>query len=196
MGKTVLTCKPWFKHEATIYWAFTHIENPESLANVTLAQTVHVADYQIWHRRLGHLNEQALMKMPQCPKSFLRKIQKRKNRPVCSGCMEGKMVLRSFPESESRAKENFELIHSDLKSLPIASYHKYRYFIVFIDDKSSGHWIQCLKLKSDTKKAIKQFEALVRVQYKKIIHQWCIDGGGRICKSQFRRYTQRSWHSC
>jgi hypothetical protein len=90
MGQTVLSCKPWFKHEATVYWAFTHIENPESLADVALAQTMHVADYQIWHNCLSHLNDQALMKMHQCTKKFLNKLQKHKNRPLVLVAWKGK----------------------------------------------------------------------------------------------------------
>ena len=74
------------------------------------------------------------------------------------------MNSKSFPNSESRAKEIFDLIHLDLKFLSISSYHKYRYFIVFVDDKSSHYWLQCLRLKSDTKHAIKQFAALVKTQ--------------------------------
>lgn len=94
--------------------------------------------------------------------------------------MEGKMTSKSFPDSETRASECFELIHSDLKSLPVDSYHKYKYFIVFVDDKSLAYWIQCLKLKSDATKAITNFEALVRVQYKSTIRRWHIDAGGEF----------------
>ena len=57
--KTILSCTPHEKSDDTIYWwAFTHIENPKSLADVVMS--IHVADYQIWHRHLGHMNDQAL----------------------------------------------------------------------------------------------------------------------------------------
>ena len=180
-GKTIMSCTPHFKVEDTIYWAFTHIENSESMQLVNVAMSIHIADYQIWHRRLGHMNNQALMKMPHCTTNFPKEIYKHKFSPeICSGCMEGKMMSKSFPDSESRASKNFELIHLDLKSLPVDSYHKYKYFIVFVDDKSSAYWIQCLKLKSDTSKAITNVEALVRVQYKSMICRWHIDAGGEF----------------
>lgn len=176
--KTIMSCHPHKKSDDTIYWAFTHIEGPESLADV--AMSVHVADYQIWHRRLGHMNDQALLKLPHCTVNFPKQVYKRKNQPLCSGCMEGKMASKSFPDSDLRATENFELIHLDLKDLPVASYHKYKYFIVFVDDKTSAYWIQCLKLKSDASKAITDFEAHVRVQYKSTIRRWRIDAGGEF----------------
>ena len=166
-GKTIISCMPWHKHEETVYWACTHIENPESLMDITVS--MHTADYQIWHRHLGHMSEQALFKMPQNTKDFPSKLLKHRNEPLCSGCMEGKMTFKSFPDSKSQANECFELIHSDLKSFPITSYHKYRYMILFVDNKSSHYWVQCLHLKSDAKKTIKQFDAMVKTQYRSII---------------------------
>ena len=148
-GKTIMSCTPHEKSDDTIYWAFTHIENPESLADVMMS--VHVTDYQIWHRHLGHMNDQALKKLPKCTINFPKEIS-----------------------------ENFELIHSDLKTLPVDSYHKYKYFIVFVDDKILAYWIQCLRLKSDASKAITDFEVHVKVQYKVTICHWCIDAGGGI----------------
>ena len=156
----------------------SHIENPESLADV--AMSVHVTDYQIWHRHLGHMNNQALKKLPKCTVNFPKETYKHKTQPLCSGCMEGKMASKSFPDSDSRASKNFELIHLDLKTLPMDSYHKYKYFIVFVDDRTLAYWIQCLKLKSDAFKAITDFEVHVRVQYKVTIHCWCIDAGGEF----------------
>jgi len=65
--------------------------------------------------------------------------------PICPGCAEGKMKSRSFPESQSHATSLFELVHSDLKSLLVESYHRFKYFIVFIDDKSSHMWTANLR---------------------------------------------------
>lgn len=58
-----------------------------------------------------------------------------------------------YPPSDRRAKAPFELIHSDLKSFPFESYHKFRYVIVFYDDFSSNAWTIPLKKKSDAVKA-------------------------------------------
>jgi len=79
--------------------------------------------------------------------------------PICPGCAQGKMKSRLFPESQSHAMRLFELIYLDLKSLPVKSYHRFKYFIVFIDDKSSHIWTANLRKKSDASKAIKNFKA-------------------------------------
>jgi len=66
----------------------------------------------------------------------------------------------------------FELIHSDLKSLPVEFYHRFKYFIVFIDDKSLHMWMANLRKKSDVSKAIKKFEAMARIQHGATIKRW------------------------
>jgi len=87
-------------------------------------------------------------------------VQTPKFIPICPGCAQGKIKSRSFPESQSHATRLFELIHLDLKSLPVESYHKFKHFIVFIDDKSLHMWMANLRKKSDASKAIKNFEAM------------------------------------
>ena len=94
--------------------------------------TMYVADYWTWHKCLGHMSEQAFRQMDNA-KDFPH-IKIPKSTPICPGCAQGKMASKSFPDSQSRATANFELIHSDLKELPTISYHKYKYFIIFVDD--------------------------------------------------------------
>ena len=54
------------------------------------------------------------------------------------------MPAASHPLSDTWATEAFKQIHSDLKSFPELSYHKYKYFIVFLDDYTSLAWVLLL----------------------------------------------------
>jgi len=99
-------------------------------------------------------------------------VQTLKFIPICPSCAKGKMKFRSFPESQSCATRLFELVHSDLKSLPVESYHWIKYFIIFIDDKSLHMWTANLRKKSDVSKAIKNFEAMARIQHGATIKRW------------------------
>lgn len=92
----------------------------------------------------------------------------------------GKMPSKAFPPTQSRAKAPFELIHSDLKEFPVISYHKYKYFISFLDDFTSHAWVIMLGKKSAAVKAIRQFTALVKNQYSSSIKRWWFDGGGEF----------------
>jgi len=110
-------------------------------------------------------------------------VQTLKFIPVCPGCAKGKMKSRSFLESQSHATRLFELIHLDLRSLLVESYHRFKYFIVFIDDKFSHMWTANLRKKSDVSKAIKNFEAMARIQHGATIKRWQIDQGGEFINS-------------
>ncbi|KAJ3016243.1 hypothetical protein NUW54_g845 [Trametes sanguinea] len=91
------------------------------------------------HRRLGHPSKDVLRHAREHVADFPT-IEFPKEEPLCRGCAEGKMPLRSFPPSTRRASQPFELIHSDLKSFPVDSYHKYKYAIMFLDDHTSHAW--------------------------------------------------------
>jgi len=149
--KIAMQCLPVQRLD-TIYWVKTQTV---MLAKVNV-MTVYIADYDIWHKWLGYVSPKALSKMPTSTQKFPW-VQTPKFIPICPGCAQGKMKSRSFPESQSHAMRLFELVHLDLKSLPVEFYHRFRYFIVFIDDKSSHMWMANLRRKSDVSKAIKKW---------------------------------------
>jgi len=103
----------------------------------------------------------------------------------CPGCAQGKMPNKAFPPTKTRATEPFELIHSDLKSFPIDSYHKFRYAIVFFDDYSSHAWTINLKTKDTALHATKHFLAMVETQYKTVVRGWMSDAGGEFKSKAF-----------
>ena len=98
----------------------------------------------------------------------------------CRGCSQGKMTSSSFPESTTQATAPFDLIHMDLKMIPILSYHKYKYIITFLDDHTSHGWITLLENKSDTYKAIDHFIVMVDTQYKSRVWAFMSDFGGEF----------------
>ena len=76
-------------------------------------------------------------------------------------------------------------IHSDLKSFPEPSYHKYKYFIVFLDDYTSFAWVTLLRDKASAITALKQWLALIKNQYDSTIKEWMSDAGGEYKSDAF-----------
>jgi len=132
-----------------------------------------------WHKCLGHMSEQASRQLMDNTKDFPC-VKIPKSTPICPGCAQGKMASKAFPDSQSRAIANFELIHLDLKELPMILYHKYKYFIIFVNDQSGSMFTFNLQQKSDTFVAMKAFKAYVRIQQGKTIRRWCFDAGGEF----------------
>jgi hypothetical protein len=132
------------------------------------------------HHQFGHPSKDILRQASGNTKNFPSGISYPKNNPVFKRCAEGKMPAQAFPKSDSRATKLFEKIHMDLKSMPVVSCHKYKYFIVFYDNFTSHGWTMNLKLKSEAKKAIRQFNTMVKNQHKTSIISVQIDGGGEF----------------
>ena len=65
------------------------------------------------------------------------------------------------------------------------SYHKYKYFITFVDDFSSFVWIVCLCKKLDAIAALKQFLAIIQNQHSLCIREWMSDAGGEYKSDAF-----------
>ena len=128
-------------------------------------KTIFSVDFEALHRRLAHPSNDVLRKAGRHIKDFPH-VQILKEH-ICPGCAQGKMTNKSFPPSNIRASEPFEVIHSDLKSFPIESYRKYKYSIVFYDNYTSHAWTVNLRSKDAALFATKHFLAMVETKYKK-----------------------------
>jgi transposase InsO family protein len=170
----MLTCKP-ISFSQNVYWLDASVTDVQAKASVF--NTIYSADYDLLHRRLGHPSKDVLSNAKSKMKGFPQDLQIPTDTPVCPGCVQGKMPASSHPPSATRVKAAFERIHSDLKSFPVESYHKYKYFVSFLDDFSSFAWIVLLRDKASAILALKQFLAMVRNQYNTTIKEWMSDAG-------------------
>jgi Integrase core domain len=171
-----MTLKPHMVRQI-IYWLNAW---HSATSNLVASLTIHEVNYNPMHCQFGHPSKDILRRASGNTKNFPSGISYLKNNPVCKGCAEGKMPSQAFPKSDSQATKPFEKIYMDFKSMPVVSYHKYKYFIVFYDDFTSHGWTMNLKLKSEAKKAIRQFNAMVKNQHKTSIICVQIDRGGKF----------------
>ena len=95
------------------------------------------------------------------------------------------MPAASHPPSDTMATEAFKQIHSDFKSFPEPSYHKYKYFIIFLDNYTSFAWVTLLHDKASAITALKQWLALIKNQYDSTIKEWMSDAGGEYKSDAF-----------
>jgi hypothetical protein len=110
--------------------------------------------------------------------------------PVCQGCAEGKMTRSSFPPSPQCSKAPFDKVHMDLEEFFVQSYSQYKFFILFFDDCTSFGWIVLLRCKSEVDPAIRQFIAMVKNQFNKVIHKFMIDAGGKFKSNKLRMFLK------
>jgi transposase InsO family protein len=67
----------------------------------------------------------------------------------------------------------------------VVLYHKYKYFINFIDDFTSYAWVVLLCEKLAAITALKQFIVLVKTQYGVDIKEWMSNAGGEYKSNAF-----------
>ena len=126
-SKTFLTFNP--RREKDSLYVIKSLMPNETDIHAAI-NTIYGVDFDIIHRQLAHPSKEVLLKARKHLKDF-PEIEFPKEEHLCPGCAQGKVTNRSFPPSTRRASQPFELIHSNLKSFPIDSYHKFRYVIVF-----------------------------------------------------------------
>lgn len=148
----------------------------------------------LWHRRLGHINSDFLIKMPEVvegmpPFKLGEKIQKSN----CEVCCEAKQNRLPFPAKGSRASDVLEIIHSDVcgphEKLSIGGS---RYFLTFIDDYSRMCFIYFLKSKDEVPEKFHQFRCLVEKQRNKRIKILRTDNGGEYIGRDFQNYLKNN----
>ena len=174
----LIQCMP-AKPGLTIYWLETIITDAKAHA------TVYTVDYNLMHKRMGHPSKDVLRHARSKTMGFPQSLNFPSETPVCPGCAQGKMPSMAHLPSDSHAREPFEKVHSDLKSFPVESYHKFRYFISFLDDYTSYAWVVCLRTKSSAIGALKQYIALVNNQFDTSIKEWMSDAGGEYKSEVF-----------
>src|SRR6201984_1837554 len=183
--QVVLQCAPLVQGQ-TVYWLDASVSDVDT----SKAHNIYSVDYDLMHKRLGHPSKDVLTHAKNKTKGFPKDLIIPTKPHVCPGCAQGKMPATSHPPSETRASAPFERIHSDLKSFPIRSYHKYQYFISFFDDYTSYAWIVLLRKKSAAINALKQFLAMVKNQYNATVKEWLSDAGGEYKSDAFLEHLK------
>jgi transposase InsO family protein len=150
-----------------------------STRNQVLISTECDSSLDLWHRRLGHLNETMVRKM-------LADVVLDDGRLECGPCISGKMARAPFPSSHTLTNENFELIHSDVCGpMPVESTTGHRYFVTFIDDKSRYCFVYLLKTKAEVLDKFKEFLAWVQNVFEKRVKTLRSDNGGEFVSREF-----------
>ena len=85
----------------------------------------HMITYDIMHKQLEHPFKDVLKYACNHMCNFPSSIKFPKEDTICPGCMKGKMLAYTYHLDSCWVSKLFELIHSDIKSFPILSYHKY-----------------------------------------------------------------------
>lgn len=114
----------------------------------------------LWHKRLGHVNFDAL--------KLLERKKMVEGLPivitindVCSACQLGKLSQTPFPSNQTwRATEKLQLVHTDVCGpMSTLSCNGSKFFLLFIDDLTRYCWVFFLNTKSKVFPMFQRFKA-------------------------------------
>ncbi len=148
-----------------------------------------------FHRRMGHISPELARRLVE--KGYVHGVRL-VNSPAgpffCESCVYGKATRKpvsKYCEGE-RATEFGGEIHSDLWGpAPVASLHKKKYYISFVDDNTRWTYLHFLGAKSDAFGAYKIQEAEIETQHGvkiKILHS---DRGGEYLSDAFTQHLKK-----
>ena len=140
----------------------------------------------LWNLRLGHINLKLVSRLVQNGPLGSLGLQALL---VCESCLEGKITRRPFTAKGYRAKEQLELVHSDLCGpMTIQASGGFEYFITLIDDYSRYGYIYLMRRKSEAFEKFKEYKAETEKRLNKCLKTLRSDRGGEYLLGEFRDY--------
>ncbi|GBO22724.1 Retrovirus-related Pol polyprotein from transposon TNT 1-94 [Araneus ventricosus] len=104
--------------------------------------------YEIWHRRLGHVNFEYLKSM--LSKQMVRGLEKLEGKiEICDSCIKGKMTRRPYENSYSETTKD-PLEHIDLCGpMKITSLGGKKYILTVVDQFTRRYFVEFIKTKDE-----------------------------------------------
>lgn len=147
----------------------------------------------LWHQRLGHINEQALTQaLKHGTITGIAGLDPDDIISFCEGCTMGKMAAKPFePVGELRATRRLQTVHSDVCG-PITpqSNGGSKYFVTFTDEYSRATSVYFMTRKSETLDKFREFEATVVGETGQRIGTLRSDNGTEYVNKEFTRHLE------
>lgn len=184
LGHTIATCKL----NPDLY------ELGETIVSMQYALTTpttsNLSKADLWHLRLGHINQQRLKQIQFVSKGIEPFDEKQLT--LRQPCIEGKQHKEKFPKQGARrANELLELIHSDICGpMQVGTHLGYLYFITFIDDLSRFCHVYLMKQKSEAFLKFQLYKSYVENQTHHKIKILRTDQGGEYLSNEFSAFCQ------
>ncbi|WVZ70174.1 hypothetical protein U9M48_018860 [Paspalum notatum var. saurae] len=148
------------------------------------------ADIWKWHRRLGHLSFDLLVRLSSM--SLIRGLPKLRAEKdlVCHPCPHGKMVAAShIPMSQVMTSYPGELLHMDtVGPARVASVNGKWYVLVVVDDFSRFSWVFFMESKDEAFGFVRDLVLRLRNESHKVMRAIRSDNGGEFRNSRFENF--------
>lgn len=104
--------------------------------------------WELMHRRLGHINYNALRKLVDVTDMKMPRFRPYAGHETCEACAAGKIKETFRKKTDSRVTRKGRRLHGDISGKLPKSYRGNQYFLLITDDATRCSWIRLLKDKS------------------------------------------------
>jgi len=143
-------------------------------------------DYDLWHARLGHFNNNKDIK------KFVLNHTCIRNKKDSTQCKISKMRRKPFYAIENSTTQPLQLVHSNVVGKLKTSYNDFNYYVTFMDDYSRRCWIYLIKNKSDVYNAFIKFHKLMNNTTIFTIKTLKTDNGIEYTNENFNKYLSEN----
>jgi len=148
---------------------------------------------EIWHRKLGHLGDEALKKLLKITEGIdLSLMEINDNKRLCKACVEAKHARSKFENTRTKATRPLQLIHTDLCGPfdPI-TWDGNKYFITFLDDYTHYTMVYLLKSKAEAADKIKEYVSRMETRLDKKVAKIRCDNGREYVNDNIKNWCKR-----
>ncbi|CAM8951474.1 unnamed protein product [Rhodiola kirilowii] len=163
-----------------------YLEGNNSVNKSICTATIKHVSPAVWHRRLGHL---PLNKMKKILSSVENNVKVTDCNFHCSICPMAKQSRLSFPISQHKSTEIFELLHADVWGpFGTSTMSGCRYFLTLVDDYSRNTWTYLMQQKSEVPAVVIKFFNMVETQFVKKIKKFRSDNGSEFFNETLTKF--------
>ena len=157
---------------------------------VAKSTPVSKASIETWHRRLGHLNTDAILQLES--KKLVEGMEispKTLPKSTCETCQRAKQTRTPIlHETLTQADKVLGRVFSDLMEAKVKSKQGNMYWMTFVDDYSRYGTLAFLKNKDDALDAFKKFLVSAELEMGERMRILRSDGGGEYCSKEFEAF--------
>src|SRR6266481_233691 len=156
-------------------------------ANIACA----IPDLETWHKRLGHISYDAVIKMAKKWLTTGMLINMSTLPPLCESCILSKQAKVAMPRHREgrRVTRLLEKVHSDITGPEdVRTPTRDLYTLNFLDDFSQNNWVYAIRHKSEAITKFQEWKALVETETGHQVKIYCTDNGGEFTSRRFKDY--------
>lgn len=149
------------------------------------------ASAELWHRRLGHRDSEAIKKLysKKMATGIELKAGDHHDSTICETCIKGKLSKMHYGSSTSRATRPLDLVHSDVCGpMQNVTPSGNRYCITLIDDYSRFTMVRLVQNKTEVTQVIKDYVTLTENQFGRRIKVLRTDNGTEYVNRELSKY--------